>query len=68
MTMETTMADKTDFTKYQKKDDQSNAGVAQNGTMIHELKERVKELNCFYRITKIYETVNCPLMKHYKKL
>ncbi|MCU0850800.1 MAG: nucleotidyltransferase domain-containing protein [Candidatus Thermoplasmatota archaeon] len=53
MTMETTMADKTDFTKYQKKDDQSTAGVAQNGTMIHELKERVKELNCFYRITKI---------------
>jgi len=45
--METTMADKTDFTKYQKKDDQSTAGVAQNGTMIHELKERVKELNCF---------------------
>ncbi len=51
--METTMTDKTDFTKYQKKDDQSTAGVAQNGTMIHELKERVKELNCFYRITKI---------------
>jgi predicted nucleotidyltransferase len=24
-----------------------------NGNMIHELKERVKELNCFYRITKI---------------
>lgn len=24
-----------------------------NGIMIHELKERVKELNCFYRITKI---------------
>ncbi|PNX52712.1 MAG: hypothetical protein BV458_08200 [Thermoplasmata archaeon M9B2D] len=27
--------------------------LAPNGTMIHELKERVKELNCFYRITKI---------------
>ncbi|HIH29196.1 MAG TPA: pyruvate, phosphate dikinase [Thermoplasmata archaeon] len=51
--METTMADKTDFTKYQKKDDQNTAGIAPNGTMIHELKERVKELNCFYRITKI---------------
>jgi pyruvate,water dikinase len=24
-----------------------------NGNMIHELKERVKELNCFYRITRI---------------
>ena len=24
-----------------------------NGNMMHELKERVKELNCFYRITKI---------------
>ncbi len=52
MAMETTMADKTDFTKYQKKDEITSA-VAQNGTMIHELKERVKELNCFYRITKI---------------
>ncbi len=51
--METTMADKTDFTKYQKKDDQITSGIAPNGTMIHELKERVKELNCFYRITKI---------------
>ncbi|MBN1859953.1 MAG: nucleotidyltransferase domain-containing protein [Candidatus Thermoplasmatota archaeon] len=53
MAMETTMADKTDFTKYQKKDDQIVPGIAPNGTMIHELKERVKELNCFYRITKI---------------
>jgi len=52
METETTMADKTDFTKYQKKDE-SPLSVAQNGTMIHELKERVKELNCFYRITKI---------------
>ena len=24
-----------------------------NGNMMHELKERVKELNCFYRITRI---------------
>jgi hypothetical protein len=53
MTMETTMADKTDLIKYQKKEDQSSTSVAPNGTMIHELKERVKELNCFYRITKI---------------
>jgi pyruvate,water dikinase len=53
MTMETTMEDKTDLTKYQKKDDQITSGIASNGTMIHELKERVKELNCFYRITKI---------------
>lgn len=53
MTLETTMADKTDFTKYQKKDEPNTTTVAQNGTMIHELKERVKELNCFYRITKI---------------
>jgi hypothetical protein len=53
MTMETTMEDKTDLTKYQKNDDQITSGIASNGTMIHELKERVKELNCFYRITKI---------------
>ena len=52
MIMEIAMADKTDITKYQK-NDQSSKEVAPNGTMIHELKERVKELNCFYRITKI---------------
>lgn len=46
------MADKADSTMYQKKDEMTQT-VAQNGTMIHELKERVKELNCFYRITKI---------------
>jgi pyruvate,water dikinase len=50
--MEMTMPEKTDFPKYQKKDEIPSS-VAQNGTMIHELKERVKELNCFYRITKI---------------
>ncbi len=32
-------------------DEKSNE--ATNGNMMHELKERVKELNCFYRITKI---------------
>jgi pyruvate,water dikinase len=53
MTMETTMADKTDSSKHQKKDDQNETRVPSNGIMIHELKERVKELNCFYRITKI---------------
>jgi pyruvate,water dikinase len=51
--METTMADKTDSSKHQKKDDQNETRVPSNGIMIHELKERVKELNCFYRITKI---------------
>lgn len=53
MTMETTMTDKTDQTKHQKKDDQNETLAPSNGMMIHELKERVKELNCFYRITKI---------------
>lgn len=47
------MTDKSDFTKDYKKDDQSTIGTTQNGTMMHELKERVKELNCFFRITKI---------------
>jgi len=47
------MNDKTENIKHPKKDDQNTTAVASNGTMIHELKERVKELNCFYRITKI---------------
>jgi pyruvate,water dikinase len=50
--MEKIMTEKTDFPKYPTKDEIPSS-VAQNGTMIHELKERVKELNCFYRITKI---------------
>jgi len=32
-------------------DEKNNESL--NGNMMHELKERVKELNCFYRITKI---------------
>jgi predicted nucleotidyltransferase len=47
------MNDRTENIKHPKKDDQNTTAVASNGTMIHELKERVKELNCFYRITKI---------------
>jgi len=47
------MTDKSDFTKSLKQEDQSIVGTAQNGMMMHELNERVKELNCFYRITKI---------------
>jgi len=47
------MNDKTENIKHPKKDDQNTTAIASNGTMIHELKERVKELNCFYRITKI---------------
>ena len=47
------MNDKIENAKHPKKDDQNTTGIATNGTMIHELKERVKELNCFYRITKI---------------
>jgi predicted nucleotidyltransferase len=48
------MSDKTDAAPHQKQDEQSTTiGTAPNGSMMHELKERVKELNCFYRITKI---------------
>jgi hypothetical protein len=53
MTTEITMTDKSDQTKHLKKDDQNEPRIPSNGIMIHELKERVKELNCFYRITKI---------------
>jgi pyruvate,water dikinase len=53
ITLETNMTDKSDFTKSLKQEDQITIRTAQNGAMMHELKERVKELNCFYRITKI---------------
>ena len=43
------MADKTNQIKHQKKDDPNETWVPSNGMMIHELKERVKELNCFYK-------------------
>ena len=32
-------------------DEKNNESM--NGNMMHELKERVKELNCFYQITKV---------------
>ncbi|MFH1100853.1 MAG: PEP/pyruvate-binding domain-containing protein [Methanobacteriota archaeon] len=53
MTRESTMSDKEDVTKHHTQDDQSTLGTSSNSTMMHELNERVKELNCFYRITKI---------------
>jgi hypothetical protein len=45
------MDQKTDYKKYQKQDERTS-GASTDNTM-GELKERVKELNCFYKITKI---------------
>jgi len=47
------MTDKSYNIKTQKQEDQSTVGTVHSEVIMHELKERVKELNCFYEITKI---------------